>query len=531
MTAQPRWISVPARLLFILLVLAPVFCLVWGCFWREGEFSLPPLEELILSARQLRLLGASLLLAAITTGFCLVLALPYGLLIERTDVPGRTVFRSLSLLPLLIPPYVQAAVWEPALGKAGTLSRCWSSLFGVEWSIPPILAAAGVLAFAYYPVVLLLVLSGLRCVDKSAEEAALLLGSPWKTMRSVTVPLITPHIISGSVFVMIFSMLDFGVPDIFRLRVYPVEVFVQFSGLYDERSAIVLSLPFLLVTACLVYFQAKVMKGRKYVSFSMDGAGESRKPLIHVRRSAAAFPTVLLALSVGFPLGCLALKTGRLATFWDALASSLPEIVYTFKLAAAAGFLATTMAFFLSHFIERSDGVKKSLWQYLSQLPFAAPGILLGIGLIKVWNRPGTSWLYTSSLIVVVGWVAYCTPFCVRVMLSSFQQVPRQAEEAAHVAGSGWSAIFVRILFPLSRRGLTAAFLLAFVLSAGNLGVALLVIPPGTGTLPIKIYNYMHYGAAADVAALCLVLLVLEGVCALFACLGLNSKWALKAAQ
>ena len=47
-----------------------------------------------------------------------------------------------------------------------------------------------------------------------------------------------------------------------------------------------------------------------------------------------------------------------------------------------------------------------------------------------------------------------------------------------------------------------------FILTAAELGATVLVIPPGVGTLTIKIYNYMHYGKSDAVAGLCLIMLI-----------------------
>ena len=64
-----------------------------------------------------------------------------------------------------------------------------------------------------------------------------------------------------------------------------------------------------------------------------------------------------------------------------------------------------------------------------------------------------------------------------------------------------------RIVIPLIRPGLAAAFFIGFVLSLGDLGTTLLIMPPGRSTVPVKIYNLMHYGADQMVAALCLLLI------------------------
>jgi iron(III) transport system permease protein len=71
-------------------------------------------------------------------------------------------------------------------------------------------------------------------------------------------------------------------------------------------------------------------------------------------------------------------------------------------------------------------------------------------------------------------------------------------------------------------KGLTASGCLVFILSAGELGATLIVTPPGRGTITMKIYNYLHYGASDTVASLCLIMLVvsvLAGLAAFYALL------------
>ncbi|MBT5642394.1 hypothetical protein HOJ44_04675 [Candidatus Bathyarchaeota archaeon] len=65
-----------------------------------------------------------------------------------------------------------------------------------------------------------------------------------------------------------------------------------------------------------------------------------------------------------------------------------------------------------------------------------------------------------------------------------------------------------RVKLPLQMQGITAAALILFAFSLGELGATLLVVPPGSETLTIRIFNYLHYGGSEEVAGLCLVMAV-----------------------
>ena len=78
-------------------------------------------------------------------------------------------------------------------------------------------------------------------------------------------------------------------------------------------------------------------------------------------------------------------------------------------------------------------------------------------------------------------------------------------EEAAAVSGAGWLRTMTRIVMPQIRLGLLAAWVVTFVLAFGELGVSILVAPPGEATLPIRIYTIIANAPSSQVAALALL--------------------------
>ena len=81
-------------------------------------------------------------------------------------------------------------------------------------------------------------------------------------------------------------------------------------------------------------------------------------------------------------------------------------------------------------------------------------------------------------------------------------------EEAAAVSGAGWLRSVRLIVLPQLRVGLTAAWVVVFVLAFGELGASILVAPPGEATLPIRVYTLIANAPPADVAALALLQIV-----------------------
>jgi iron(III) transport system permease protein len=145
-----------------------------------------------------------------------------------------------------------------------------------------------------------------------------------------------------------------------------------------------------------------------------------------------------------------------------------------------------------------------------SYLPLAFPATFFGIGLIYTWNFSATQFIYSTSCILVVAYIARFIPFAVRIIAANLGQIHANMLEAAYLAEPSWLRRLWYIHLPLARKGLVICWIIVFIFSMGELGATLLVIPPGMGTISLKIYTLMHYGAGALVAALALILVVIN---------------------
>ncbi|MFH1147264.1 MAG: iron ABC transporter permease [Pseudomonadota bacterium] len=494
----PLSLSVTASVLFAVIVLAPVIYMVGAGIGLDGPGSTPG-HSFLLDKRHASLAGNSLGVAGGTALLSLFIGVPVAFLAARTDAWWRSILAVIYVVPVLIPPYIHAITWSH-------MDKFLQEYPGLD--IHSLGGVVFVLALAYFPFVTLLAYTGFKSIDRNLEEASLLYCGNWRTFRSVTLPLAAPHIFAGATFVFIFSIIDFSVPDILRVNVYPVEIFIQFSAFYDERAALFLSLPLIAVTLSLVLIQKWYMKNRSYVQIS----GEYSKGVIYGlgtgKPFAFAFCCLVMALAAVFPLVVLVGTAGPISNYVKVLTTSLDQIVYSLVLASLGATATVSLAFALSYLIRHS--VKGKLFLEIGTLiPFAVPAVTMGIGLIKVWNRPVGDIVYGSSMIIVFGYVARFIPFAVAAISSGMKQLSPRLEEAAFLAVPGWKRIIGRIVVPLLMPSLLISFFIVFILAFGELGATLLVTPPGKEVIPVRIYNLMHYGADQMVAALCLIQLVI----------------------
>jgi len=489
-------------LLFSFLILLPIAILFVESFVGEGGgISIEPLKSLLLTSRQLGLMKNSLTLAIGTTLFSLLAGVPLALLLNRTDLPLRNFFNLVYLVPLVIPPYLQATVWTKffSLDQGGFH---WPSLFSI---------AGGIFVFTlcFFPFVTLITSSGLKSIDSSLEEVSLTSKNALGTIRGITLPLITPHITSGAILVFVFTLVNFEVADILRLKVYPVEIFINFSAYYNEKAATLLSVPLISVSMLLIWGQMALMRGKSYANFESSGKGGILFGLGPWKPICFACITILIIVSIIIPFWMLVKGAGPLENYSKAFTGSREQIFYSLWVSALSALIMVLFSLGASYYLERENGLLRTFIDFLIQIPFAIPSIVLGIGLIRAWNHPALDWVYGTSAILIIGLITGYAPFVVKIVSTKMKQIHREFEEAAMLATPSGTRIFRKILLPLSLPGMIAGFMMGFVLSLSNLGTALLVAAPGRATLPIRIYNFMHYGAEEIVFASNLILMAI----------------------
>jgi len=285
-----------------------------------------------------------------------------------------------------------------------------------------------------------------------------------------------------------------------------VEIFVQFSAFYNERAAAIYSLPLITVALILMILQRRLMRDRAYVSPGGGVSGVVSYALGSGNIPGFLFCCLVFGLSVGVPVAVLVKGAGSWSNYLRVFQTSVEQTLFSFSLAAAAATLAVLLALLLSYLMVRSTGWQSTALSIAVFIPFVVPSTSLGVGLIELWNRPLVDMIYSSPLIVVMGYLSRYLPFAVVTIHSGLKQIDQRLEEAASLAVGEWTRVMRQVVVPLLWPSILSGFFVVFVLSLGELGTTLLVIPPGRETIPIKIYNLMHYGADSSVAALCLIM-------------------------
>ena len=84
-------------------------------------------------------------------------------------------------------------------------------------------------------------------------------------------------------------------------------------------------------------------------------------------------------------------------------------------------------------------------------------------------------------------------PIIIWVMISFFEDVPSELEDAALIDGCSYLGVFARIALPLVRPGVMATAILSFVFSWNNFLFSVILAGRETRTLPIAVFNMISY--------------------------------------
>lgn len=242
----PRWIF-PLAILGAAFVLLPLVAMVTRVDWAN-------FGDLVSSQAALDALWLSLRTSATSTALCLVIGVPMATVLARTSFPGQGVFRSLVLLPLVIPPVVSGIALLYTFGRRGMLGHTLDVL-GIEVAFT---TAAVVMAqtFVSLPFLVISLEGALRTAGQRYEVVAATLGAaPTTVFRRVTLPLVLPGLLSGAVLAFARSLGEFGATITFAgslqgtTTTLPIQIYLQ--RVTDPDAAVALSLV-LIVVAVLV---------------------------------------------------------------------------------------------------------------------------------------------------------------------------------------------------------------------------------------------------------------------------------------
>lgn len=466
-----------------------------------------------------RIVGNSFNVAATTTAITVVLAYAFAWALRRTAMPFKRTCGAIALLPLYAPSLVQALGILFLLGRNGIVNRTFElgiDIYGF-WGI--------VIADVLYsfPHAFLILSAALAIGDARLYESARMLGAgAGRMFRTITLPS-TRYGLASAVFVVFTIVItDFGNPMVIGAdyNVLATEIYNQVSGQGRMELGAVIGVVLLVPAAVAVVVERMVMRAHR-------AAITDRSQPLAVGRSAvrdrAAFAFAALACAAIASI-VVVVVVASFVTLWpynmslslrhyrfevqNGVAPLWTSVVVSF-MAAAIGAVATVAAACVARWMRPAQAQTLS---FLSMLPAAVPGMVLGLGYLLVFNHPDNPlvFLYGTLAILAICNVYHYHAQGYLIATTSVSQVSRVFDETSTCLGAGRLRTLRSVLLPIIAPSIAAIAMFYFVRSMVTLSAVIFLVTPQTQLAAVSVLLLDDSGNQNQAAAfsVCIMLIV-----------------------
>ena len=499
--------------IFLSLVLSPFIGLSLDFVHAFMESSLDLVSPLILSSRRGGLLVSSVGFAAAVAGAGVLI----GILIVSALWGVSKKALSIVLLALLalagVPTYIHALTWSSAITSLGSILPVvsptgWAISFWVE-------------LVALLPLAIFLSWVAFASVDKQLTDAGRVFRTDMEVFFSIQLPLAAPALGAALGFLFVICCSDYSVPSLFGADVYALEIFAQYSASNIAAQALLYALPLLVITLIvMVCCRSGIRILAQTPNWLATRFGNPPRFPVYFRVLQAAAASLVIAQIAVLFFGLVS-TSGSWDTFVSSVSRAGSELQFSLLTALLVVLLSLPLALAAAYELKK-PGLRGSLAWFLVLVPLAIPAPLVGIGLITLWNGPFFVFLYPGLLMPVLVAVSRFAPIAAIILFVQLRFLDPLLFDAAAVFSKSHLKTWTQIHLPLLAPGLMVAAGILFALTLAELGATLIVAPPGHATLTMRIYNYLHYGAAGEVAGLCLMITILTLVAGVGAILSMR---------
>lgn len=532
-----KWFVILAIVAFLVIFqVLPLLYLIYRSFFADGSFSLEGFKRIYSYPLNWTCLKNTLITAGLAMVFGVLLAFPLAWLVGRTNLYGKKFFRTLFVMTYMVPPYVGAMAWLRLLNPTvGTLNTLIMSIFRLEsapFNIYSIGGLVWVLTTFYYPYAFITISRAMEKMDPSLEEASRISGaSPFKTLMTVTLPLMLPSIVAAALLVFVAAASCYGIPSIIGApgQIYTVTTRIvdyvyigSQEGLTDATNLAV----FLMAIALIVLYVSNFVVGkREYITVS----GKSTRPnivdlgkwripitvvvgLFAIVVVAIPFATVFMT-SFTMNMGKSIFETGNITfKYWHTILtrkSILGSGQNSLISAAWAASLGMIICLIMAYLLKRTNVKGKGVPDFLITVGSGSPSVVIALALIMTMSGRFGINIYNTMFIMVVAYMIKYMMMGMRTVVSAFSQISPSLEEAAQISGSGWIRRLKDVVFPLIVPSIVAGWFLIFMPCFYELTMSNLLYSNNTKTLGVELFTYQTYHSQQTASALASGILIM----------------------
>lgn len=473
-------------------------------------------------------IGNTVWFAIGTTVIAQVVGIVGAILVGRTDLPFRTAFGELLLWPLFLSHLVMAFGWFTMYGPSGYVTLVVQSIIGVTpWNLYTVTGMAVVGGVAQAPLAYLYCIASASAADPNLENAARSAGaSPWTVLRTVTLPLMRPAIIYGTIMNAVIAIEMLSIPLVFggpvQIELFTTYLYHQvFMSATPDYSLVAAASFFLLVIVMLLMaLQGMLMRNAgRFVTVGGKASRPGRFPLGPWRWVAFGGLLFYVIFGVVVVVGGLVLRSMTvlltpLMPIWDLFTWGnyqmiagyevyVRSIKNTILISVIGGILGTVLITFIALVATRSEFRFKRQLEYLAISPRAIPGIIAGIGIFYAMSYfPPLGWLRNTIWLLVIAYIMRYLPTGFGAIAPALSQISADLDRSARTVGADWWRTSRSILLSLLKPAMFSCFALLFIHFLKEYVTAVFLFAPGSEVIGTTMLQFWIQGDNGPVSAL-----------------------------
>ena len=521
-----------ALVLFMLLAFlaAPLLAiLVQAAQDDQGQFvGLRNFSSYLQTPSLLQSLWNSIWVSGLVTFIVVPLAFVFAYALTRSCMPGKTIFRAISLIPLLAPSLLSAISLIYWFGNQGVLKDAMQAV-----GIDQIYGAPGVVlaeCFAVFPHVLMILVTALTLADARLYEAADALGtSSQRKFFTITLPGAKYGLISAALVSFTLVMTDFGIPKVIggNFNMMATDIFKLVIGQQDFARGSVVAL-LLLSPAVLSFGVDRYVSARQTAMLSARAVALTPKPAARHDLLMMSFCTFIACLMLAM-LGMAIFAS--FASFWPYnLAPSLVHyklglidgdvgqgFINSLKMASGTAVFGTLLVFVTAYLLEKTKGMNlvRAPLHLLAVIPMAVPGLVLGLGYIFFFNMPSNPLhgMYQSMTLLTLCTIVHFYTTGHLTATTALKSLDAEFESVSASLKVPFYKTFWRVTLPICTPAMVDIARYFFINAMTTISAVVFLYSPENKVAAIAILNLDEAGDIGAAAAMA-VLIALISACA-----------------
>lgn len=522
---------------FVIFLIVPIFTIFsqvfmdnWGNWVGLDNFK-TYFESKVLSVAILHSISVSVITALISTVLGLLFA--YG--ITRTNIKLKGFFRYVAMVPLFLPTMVHGMALIYIFGKMGFVTK-----YGIDIGLYGKTGIIMAEVFYTFPQAFLVLIVALQNADNRLYEAASVLGSnPVKTFFKITLPGIKYGLVNAFIVCFTLSFTDFGAPQVVggSYNVLATDIYKQVVGQQNMSMGAVVGV--ILTIPAFVAFIIDFIMRKNSASDELSSKAVAFVPekskirdivyqiyctvivLIHVVLVAS----ILMSAIVNRWPNDMTLTLKHFDFGSKLVGSGAVSFVNSFKLSIGAAIAGTIIVFSTAYLIERAKPMAKirSFCRFLSMMPMALPGLVLGLSYIMFFNKQwidipfinisvfnSFNSLYGTMAIMILCNVMHMYSVTFVTATTAVKTLDREYENVADSMSVPFWVVFFKVSLPMSMAAVFEIFMYYFVNSMVTVSAIVFLYNTTNKPAAIAILNMDDNGDYAAAAAMSILILLIN---------------------